>query len=67
MPVSTPEGGAGKRWRPRRGVVGGLVLVAIGAYLLLGNLGLLPPIEWRLVWPILLILLGVWILIRRFT
>ena len=42
-----------------------LVLVVVGVYLLLNNLGLLDWLRFEIVWPILLILLGVWLIIRR--
>jgi hypothetical protein len=41
------------------------VLVVIGAYYLLQNLGLLKSLPGDVLWPILLILLGVWLLLRR--
>lgn len=42
-----------------------LLLILIGVLLLLSNLGLLPVSVWPLIWPILLIALGLWILVRR--
>ncbi|HLC04998.1 MAG TPA: DUF5668 domain-containing protein [Anaerolineales bacterium] len=42
-----------------------LLLIVVGVLLLLGNLGLLPADIWPLIWPSILILLGVWILSRR--
>jgi phage shock protein C len=42
-----------------------LVLVVIGVYFLLNNLGLLDWLQFGIVWPVLLILLGAWLIIRR--
>lgn len=42
-------------------LIGGF-LVLIGALLLLDNLGLFPFSVWGLFWPLVLILLGVWVL-----
>jgi hypothetical protein len=43
----------------------GAALVLIGAYYLLQNLGLLSGLKADVLWPSLLILLGVLMLIRR--
>lgn len=43
----------------------GIVFVGLGALLLLGNLGLLTARAWRVLWPSLLVLLGVWVLVAR--
>jgi hypothetical protein len=43
---------------------GGL-LVALGVLFLLANAGVLNNINWDLVWPILLIVLGGWLLVTR--
>ncbi|MBM3130374.1 MAG: hypothetical protein FJ009_17315 [Chloroflexi bacterium] len=42
-----------------------LALILIGALLLLGNLGLLA-FNWNMVWPLALILFGVWLVWRAF-
>ena len=44
---------------------GTLVLVVIGAYYLLTNLGFLNWLKGDVLWPTLLILLGVALLVRR--
>jgi hypothetical protein len=41
------------------------LLVVLGIYFLLNNLGWLGWLEPKLVWPVLLIALGVWLIIRR--
>ena len=51
------------RWR--REYFWPAVLVLIGVYLLLNNLGLLDRLRLDIVWPVLLILLGAWLIIRR--
>ncbi|TMD51581.1 MAG: hypothetical protein E6I85_12615 [Chloroflexi bacterium] len=54
------------RWRGRSGGFWlGAVLVAAGAYFLLANLGLLNWLNWHLVWPVVLIGLGLYLVIRR--
>ena len=49
----------------RSGLIWGAVLVFIGIILLLDNLGLFDALGislWDVIWPLLLILFGVWIL-----
>jgi ABC-type tungstate transport system substrate-binding protein len=41
------------------------VLVVLGVYFLLNNLGWLGWLEPKIVWPVLLIALGAWLIIRR--
>lgn len=62
-------------WRPPRqresntaSIVVGLVLVAIGAwYFLEQTMGIrMPRFAWREVWPVLLILVGVFVVVRSF-
>lgn len=42
----------------------GLVLIIIGATFLLKNLGYISQDAWDIIWPAILIILGLWILIR---
>jgi phage shock protein C len=42
-----------------------LVLVVLGVYFLLNNLGLLDWLRPEVAWPVLLIALGGWLIIRR--
>jgi hypothetical protein len=43
----------------RRGsLIWGLIIIIVGFMLLLGNLGLLPVNAWQLIWPVVLIALG---------
>jgi cadmium resistance protein CadD (predicted permease) len=41
------------------------VLIVLGVYFLLNNLGFLWWLEPRIAWPVVLIALGVWLLLRR--
>jgi phage shock protein C len=43
------------------------VLVVVGVYFLLRNSGLLNWLSSDVVWPVLLIALGVWLIVRRRT
>jgi hypothetical protein len=40
-------------------------LIVIGVYFLLSNLNLLTWLHADVVWPLLLIALGVWLIVRR--
>ena len=51
-------------WR-RREPVGAIVLIALGLLFLLGQLDLFRDRFFGLTWPLLLIALGVWLIIRR--
>ena len=58
------------RWGPPYdnrppGLWGGLILIVLGAYFLLVNLGVLVNLRWDLIWPVVLIALGLLILLRR--
>lgn len=41
------------------------VLVVLGVYFLLHNLGLLSWLRADVVWPVVLIAIGVWLIVRR--
>lgn len=66
-----PGGPGGPVWQmpPRRfrhrGVTGGLVLILVGLWFLLANLGLLNWWQWNIAWPLILILIGLAILVQR--
>jgi hypothetical protein len=47
------------------GLWAGLILIALGAYFLLTNLGVLNNVRWDLFWPAVLIVLGLLLLLRR--
>lgn len=65
-PPPSPRGwwGPGHGDRPR-GLWLGVILIAIGAYLLIDNLGLLRGFRWDLVGPAVLIAAGLLLLARR--
>jgi len=52
-----------------RSLVGPLILIVIGVAFLLINLGLVPIAEMRALlakwWPLILVVIGVWQLVRR--
>jgi hypothetical protein len=50
-------------WQRSPGVFWGIVLVVLGIVFLLANLDL--DIDWNLVWPVALIVLGAWLIIAR--
>ncbi len=45
----------------------GIVFILAGVAVLLSNLGYLPPNLWEQWWPLLLIILGLFLVIRRST
>ncbi len=51
--------------RYRRGVLAGGVLIVLGIFFLLANLGLLDWWRWDVFWPVALIGLGLLILVQR--
>jgi TM2 domain-containing membrane protein YozV len=51
-------------WR-RREPIGAIVLIALGILFLLGHLDLFNGRMFQLTWPVLLIVLGAWLFIRR--
>ncbi len=48
----------------RRNAVG-ILLVALGAVFLLGNLGLFRGLDWKYIWPLVVIALGVLLIAQR--
>jgi hypothetical protein len=51
-------------WR-RKEPIGAIILIALGALLLLGQLDLLSGRVFEYGWPLLLIALGVFLIVRR--
>jgi hypothetical protein len=41
------------------------VLIVLGLYFLVSNLGLLTWLRGDLIWPLLLVALGLWLILRR--
>jgi phage shock protein PspC (stress-responsive transcriptional regulator) len=63
---SPPEHGRGPGYRDgSRGLWAGAILIALGAYFLLANVGLLAGFHWDIFWPVVLIAIGLLILVRR--
>ena len=56
-----PAEGSSKRHTTRN--VFGVGLIAIGAIILLQNLGLFGSIRWDIVWPVALVVLGATVLL----
>jgi len=44
---------------------GGVILIALGAYFLIANLGFLSGFRWDVFWPVVLIAIGLLVLFRR--
>ena len=43
----------------------GLILIIIGLVFLLQNLGYISGAAWSIIWPAILIMIGLWILLKR--
>jgi len=43
----------------------GLIVIVIGGLFLLRNLGLIPYLSWSVVWPIIIILIGLCMIEKR--
>jgi NhaP-type Na+/H+ or K+/H+ antiporter len=52
-------------YRRGSGFWGGIVLVLVGVYFLLLNLGFLNWLSFDIVWPVVLIAIGVYLVVRR--
>jgi len=63
--MAPPSGPSPVRRRGSGALWGGGILVLVGAYFLLQNLGYLDWLSWDLVWPSVLILVGLYLIIRR--
>ena len=48
----------------RRNAVG-ILLVAVGAIFMLGNLGLFRGLDWKYIWPLIIIAFGVYLISQR--
>ncbi len=47
------------------GLWAGIILIVLGAYFLLANIGVFNNVRWDLFWPVVLIALGLLLLVRR--
>ena len=67
LPVleAPPEEAASARLRPARGAAAGIILVALGVLFLASNLGLFWWWKWKVLWPVVLVAVGLWLLLRR--
>jgi hypothetical protein len=52
-------------WNRSPSLFWGGLLVIVGILFLLANLGLLNNLDWNVVWPVLVIALGVWLILAR--
>ena len=52
-------------WNRNPSVFWGGLLVIVGVLFLFANLGVLSNLDWNVVWPVLLIALGLWLVIGR--
>ena len=43
----------------------GLILLITGVVFLLKNLGYISGAAWSIIWPVILIIFGLWILLRK--
>lgn len=48
----------------RRNLAGGVILILVGILVLLGNFNIIHANVWELLWPLLLIWVGVQLLLR---
>jgi phage shock protein PspC (stress-responsive transcriptional regulator) len=62
---SGPSSGPPPIYGRPRGLWLGIILIVAGAYFLLDNLGFLNLLRWDIVWPIVLIAIGLLVLLRR--
>ena len=49
----------------RRRYAVGILLVAVGAIFFLGNLGVFRGLDWKYIWPVVIIALGVFLIAQR--
>ncbi len=46
-------------------MLAGWILIILGLYFLAEQLNLLPPIDWSIGWPVILILIGAYLVAKR--
>ena len=59
--------GSGERVDFNRVPVGALVLIGLGVLFLLNTMGLFHAYWVHRLWPLILIVIGVWLLVKRFS
>jgi phage shock protein C len=67
VPTGSAAGGPETIGTQDRAAVAGAILVAVGVLILVGNLGLFSFWSWGRLWPLILILMGGALLLRRRT
>ncbi len=73
VPEEPPEGGEVQpkeeedmtKAATRGNLWGGAILIVIGLYFLLRNLGFLGGLDFSLVWPVILIVIGLFLLFKK--
>ena len=63
QPVGDPAVHA--RETERRRMADGYVLIAIGIVFFLGNAGAFRAVQWQLIWPVVVVAIGVLLLVQR--
>lgn len=63
-PAGAPEDVDPREVERRRGGLG-VLLVALGVIFMLGNVGAFRFIDWHVIWPLVLIALGVFLIAKR--
>jgi len=53
------------RRRSRSGLWSGAILVVVGVYFLLRNFGVIPELRWDYAWPLIIIGVGLYLVLRR--
>jgi hypothetical protein len=65
LPPFEPQPVQPRPYRRSSGFWGGAILILIGLYFLLSNLGFLWWLSFDIVWPVVLIGIGVYLVFRR--
>ena len=64
-PPPSPQAVATSGRGAQQGIWIGMILIVLGAYFLLDNLGVFNAVRWDLFWPVVLIAVGLLFLVRR--
>ena len=63
--ATTPSVAVDPESAERRRYAVGVLLVAVGAIFFLGNLGVFRGLDWKYIWPLVIIALGVFLIAQR--
>ena len=63
--ATTPLAAVDPESAERRRYAVGVLLVAVGAIFFLGNLGVFRGLDWKYIWPLVIIALGVYLISQR--